>query len=1093
MSTRKVIDIANSLDFVNDYNVTGLTGSNSRISTTAYGELLLYSTRNSQNSTIGAIVLYNGGLSINTTFNANSITSGGALTIAGGASISKNLLIGGNIGIGTNTPTCTLDIVGNANISSGITTGQLNATDIIITNMTSNSINTNGITAGNINFTGNLYQNGGLYISSQWKTGTGGNLSYTDGNVGINTTAPNYKLDVDGGARISSGITTSTLLASSGITAGNINFTGNLYQNGSLYISSQWTTNSTDLFYTTGNVGIGMTNPTYTIDVSGNLRVSGSDTMSYISINSTNDTLKIQNTNAAGYSGLQYLDNGNSIKMYTGYGNIAAGGTLAGYGYLRTTASTPLKLIAGDKTGMPVILNASDNSVSITATTDSYDYFSGALKVSGGVGIAKQLYVNNDTHINGDLYVEGAINGAAASSSTFAYLTLTASDESVNLSSGSLITLGGVSIGCATDATSVTVGGSFLTAGGAAIGKNLFVGGMINSDSIDVNDIITDNISLGICNIYTNSFIGNNNVSIPTDVVGFSFTNIDTRYFQANISVAIQTSTNNNLYEMFYLEGTQTDAGWSLFISNFCDNSGVVFSITNTGQIQYTSSDVNNFVSLIIRYSVTQMTNNGTYAYLSIPTQGSYIIDSMQITNDSDAILGEQVGGLQVMGGSTFEGRIIIKSNEDSTGITNGGSLTVLGGASISNTLKVTTINTDEVTAGNINFTGNLYKNGEIYISSQWTTDSTNLFYTTGNVGINTTSPNYTLDVNGTGRINNIIGTSISTNTLIATTITGGNLSLSGNLSVAGTLTAVNITTTNLVDTNISASTLNLTTGITTAIARITNGIITNLSTGSINSTGLTTGNLNFTGSLYQNGTLYTSSQWTTNLTNIFYTTGNVGVGTTSPSATLHVVGQAIVNNASVATPTLTTFGGTGTKIQIGDGSGSELPYAIGVETANMWFSSGSGFKWYGGNSTQSSMQLTSSNLVVTGDIIAFGSISDLRLKENIQGIDIQIALETINKLRPVTFDWRQDIFNEEHRGQSDIGFIAQEVEEVIPEAVSEFNEINSGIKYKNLRHERMIPYLIGGMQELHNLVLQQKQEIRECKEKIYILEKRLL
>ena len=63
MTSRKVIDIANSLEFVNDYNNNGITENNSRISTSEYGQLFLYSTTPSVNSSTATVVLYNGGLS----------------------------------------------------------------------------------------------------------------------------------------------------------------------------------------------------------------------------------------------------------------------------------------------------------------------------------------------------------------------------------------------------------------------------------------------------------------------------------------------------------------------------------------------------------------------------------------------------------------------------------------------------------------------------------------------------------------------------------------------------------------------------------------------------------------------------------------------------------------------------------------------------------------------------------------------------------------------------------------------------------------------------------------------------------------------
>jgi hypothetical protein len=109
-------------------------------------------------------------------------------------------------------------------------------------------------------------------------------------------------------------------------------------------------------------------------------------------------------------------------------------------------------------------------------------------------------------------------------------------------------------------------------------------------------------------------------------------------------------------------------------------------------------------------------------------------------------------------------------------------------------------------------------------------------------------------------------------------------------------------------------------------------------------------------------------------------------------------------------------------------------------------------------------------NLVATGDITAFGSLSDRRLKTNIVDIGSESALNIVRSLRPVTFDWKSDIFNESKRGSCDVGFIAQEVEEIIPQAVAEYQEMNSGTFYKNIRHERLIPYLVGAIQKLENI-----------------------
>jgi hypothetical protein len=88
--------------------------------------------------------------------------------------------------------------------------------------------------------------------------------------------------------------------------------------------------------------------------------------------------------------------------------------------------------------------------------------------------------------------------------------------------------------------------------------------------------------------------------------------------------------------------------------------------------------------------------------------------------------------------------------------------------------------------------------------------------------------------------------------------------------------------------------------------------------------------------------------------------------------------------------------------------------------------------------------------------------VSDERLKENI--VDISYGLNQINALRPVSFEWKNS------DGNLNLGFIAQEVEIVIPEAVTTLDESMS----KTIPHQKMlnkdsiIPVLVKAIQELN-------------------------
>ncbi|HVZ76266.1 MAG TPA: immunoglobulin-like domain-containing protein [Candidatus Paceibacterota bacterium] len=70
-------------------------------------------------------------------------------------------------------------------------------------------------------------------------------------------------------------------------------------------------------------------------------------------------------------------------------------------------------------------------------------------------------------------------------------------------------------------------------------------------------------------------------------------------------------------------------------------------------------------------------------------------------------------------------------------------------------------------------------------------------------------------------------------------------------------------------------------------------------------------GNLNFNGNLLQNGVPFSSSQWITNGSSIYYGTGNVGIGTSTPYAKLSVAGDIVGGtiNATSTTATSTIAG----------------------------------------------------------------------------------------------------------------------------------------------------------------------------------------
>lgn len=162
----------------------------------------------------------------------------------------------------------------------------------------------------------------------------------------------------------------------------------------------------------------------------------------------------------------------------------------------------------------------------------------------------------------------------------------------------------------------------------------------------------------------------------------------------------------------------------------------------------------------------------------------------------------------------------------------------------------------------------------------------------------------------------------------------------------------------------------------------------------------------------------------------IQHSTGNVGIGTTGPASKLTVRG---------------TSGNSTTFIELTDGTNFRRIY-LTATSSQMDFNNGS----------------NTASLTAAG---AWTNASDKRLKTDIR--DTRYGLETAMKLRPVDYVMKSD-------GTPQIGFIAQDVEQVVPELVIKprSEQENYTLSYGN-----MTAVAIKAIQELKtandNLTLQ--------------------
>jgi len=109
---------------------------------------------------------------------------------------------------------------------------------------------------------------------------------------------------------------------------------------------------------------------------------------------------------------------------------------------------------------------------------------------------------------------------------------------------------------------------------------------------------------------------------------------------------------------------------------------------------------------------------------------------------------------------------------------------------------------------------------------------------------------------------------------------------------------------------------------------------------------------------------------------------------------------------------------------------------------------------------------------------ISASILSSRRWKTNIA--PIENALDTVKRLRGVTFDWKED-------GRSDIGLIAEEVGEVLPELV-EFEE--NGTDARSVAYGQMVAVLIEAIKAQQTQLETQRQELDTLTERLATIER---
>ena len=964
------------------------------------------------NSTTGAVTNLSGtdinysGIGTITTLNSTT----GTVTNLSGTNVNYN-------GIGTITNLGGI----NANYAGIGTIATLNSTTGTVTNLSGTNIDYTGI--------GTITNLGGIDINYTG-IGTIATLNSTTGSVttligtDINYSGIGTVTNLNGTNINYTGIGTVVTLNSTAGTVTNLNGT-NINYSGIGTIATFNSTNST----------IDNLNST-------NINVSGLSTFAGITT-VAGPTLFTKQLSVSGVSTFHgdvkitdgksvYFGDGNDLRIYHDGGNSFIRDI--GVGNLFIDASNTYH-----RASSHLFYDDTGNKTLATFTADgSISLYYDNLKVFETSGIGATVYGTLNTQ---DLNVTGVGTVTTLNSTTGFITTLTGTDinytgistfTTLNSTEGTVTNLSGTDINYSGIGTVTNLNGTNInyTGIGTVVTLNSTTGTVTNLNGTDINysgvgTIATLNSTTGTVTNLNGTNVNYNGIGTVATLSG---TNID--YSVGNLSTLNATTGNIVTGVVTTLTGTNI---------NYSGIGTIVTLNSTTGTVTNLSGSNINYSGIITASEFTTGNGNLGFTTNTISGPSEIIIDPLPVG------VGVTSGSVRIRGDLYVDGTNFIVNSQTIT-------------------LADFVVGIATTVPNN-----NLLDGAGIGIGSEVT-----FLYDYTNSSLKS-SENLNLAANKSYKINGV-------DLLNSNQLTVPNINSSG----VGTITTLNSTTGTV--TNLSGTNINYT-GIGTIVnIDSTTGTFHNLVGAALSISGISTISVNSSSNalrITQTGSgnaLVVEDETNPDATPFVVTsTGSVGIAITNPSSKLHVIGDAIVTGILTATDGIQGIGiqSGGVTITTGIltafnfvGAGNTFAYNPATKTIDINIDGG---QWtYSDTSNIETSNIyrlngnigvgtaiPTSKLHIIGDTFISGvitstdynSASDINLKENVKLIENPV--DKVLQLNGVTFDWKEN-------KKSSMGVIAQDVEKVIPELVS-----NGSIKTVN--YNGLIGLLIEVVKEQQN------------------------
>lgn len=211
--------------------------------------------------------------------------------------------------------------------------------------------------------------------------------------------------------------------------------------------------------------------------------------------------------------------------------------------------------------------------------------FSGFVKATGGT-------LSTATIVNADVDASAAIARSKLASGTASHVLINDGSGVMSSEASLAVSRGGTGL------TATPTNGQLLIGNGSGYTQATLTAGSGISVSNGAGTVTISAGSTG--DIAETSFTAADNQASAANVTGFAFANGTVRSFKALVSIVRDTT-----YAQYTVEGIQKAASWEMSQSFLGDDTGLTFTITSAGQIQYTSTNTGSSATVKFRAITT--------------------------------------------------------------------------------------------------------------------------------------------------------------------------------------------------------------------------------------------------------------------------------------------------------------------------------------------------------------------------------------------------------------------------------------------------------------------------------------------------------